>query len=88
MAGQHCLAIAASAFLVGCAKLGISPGPEVLGRCLEVALREGRSQEVANTAWALAVLQVSSLGSGPSSLHLVPVATPGSHHLQIQVVYC
>jgi hypothetical protein len=51
---------AGAAALLGCARLGIHPGPEVIAACWEAVLRTGtlNLQAVANTALALAMLEV------------------------------
>lgn len=53
--------INASTLLVGCAKLGERPGPATLRACWSAVEREGRGDPwaIANTVWALAVLEVS-----------------------------
>ncbi|GAB4824005.1 hypothetical protein N2152v2_011051 [Parachlorella kessleri] len=55
LAPQH-----VSAALTGCARLGVQPGPEVIAACWRALVSgSGRDgQAVANTAWALAVLEV------------------------------
>jgi hypothetical protein len=46
--------------LIGCARLGFHPGPEVIAACWEAVLRAGALdvQAVANAALALAMLEV------------------------------
>ena len=50
----------ASAALMGCAKLGVHPGAGVVSICWHAVLREGFCdlRGIANTAWALTVLEV------------------------------
>ncbi len=46
--------------MIGCARLGFHPGPEVIAACWEAVLRAGALdvQAVANAALALAMLEV------------------------------
>ncbi|GAB4824053.1 hypothetical protein N2152v2_011099 [Parachlorella kessleri] len=49
----------ASAALMGCAKLGVQPGADILSTCWHAVVREGacNGRAVSNVAWALTVLE-------------------------------
>ena len=53
--------VAASAALIGCARLGVQPGPGVVQACWAAVLQGGSGdiQSVYNTLWALSILEVS-----------------------------